>query len=185
MLVFDELYPQNLSVPQIVALARAKNQMWGVNPLFWVIDPAMRIRSMADASESVQSALLREQIPVVPGQNDRMAGILEMRRRVSADALRVSEGCVNWLKEADRWLVAADEEALEMRAKGSAKGASFTTIGPDHLMDPTRYVCLARTWHASPPAAAAPGERRQLGTFMPDASALTTPRESAPMGAMS
>jgi phage terminase large subunit-like protein len=188
MLVFDELYPQNLSVPQIVALARAKNAMWRVQPIFWVIDPAMRIRSISDPGESVQSALLREQIPVVPGQNDRMAGVLEMRRRISANALRVGDRCVNWLKEADRWLVAADEEALEMRAKGSAKGASFTTIGPDHLMDPTRYVCLSRVWHAPVPEPTGPTPRSwKPGEAIPARYLVKGGRRVpvGPMGAMS
>jgi hypothetical protein len=89
------------------------------------------------------------------------------------------------LREADRWLVAADEEALEMRAKGSAKGASFTTIGPDHLMDPTRYVCLARVWHADLPAAIGAQSRLwRPGEAIP-ARYLQPAVEAPPLGLMS
>ncbi len=98
------------------------------------------------------TALIREGFVVIPGENDRQAGILELWGRLesSPPALVVSRACTNWLHERDRWLVHMDEEGSEARPR-AGKGATFTTIGPDHLMDPTRYVAMARAWGVTPP----------------------------------
>lgn len=145
MLVFDELYPENASVAEISRRMREKNKFWGVEPKYVVIDPAARIRDMSNASESVQSELQRLDWYVVSGQNDRLAGILELKGRLESGALTVSSACRSWLHEIDRWLVASDEESAEGRPK-SSKGVSFATLGPDHLMDPTRYAAMERVW---------------------------------------
>jgi phage terminase large subunit-like protein len=148
MLVFDELYPSNQPLGAIVEQIKQKNERWGITPQCYVIDPASRIRDMVTARESVQTELLRLGLPTIPGQNDRQAGILEMWARLESrpPALLVSKACTKWLYEADRYLVAMDEEGLESRPKSTAKGSSFATIGPDHLIDPTRYCCLFRAW---------------------------------------
>jgi len=159
MVVFDELYFSNTpvvspdpKVDTVVKAIRMKNKQWGVKPVFYVVDPSARIRDMVSATESVMTALVREGFVCVPGQNDREAGVLELWGRLEADpaALVVSRACSNWLHERDRWLVHMDEEGGEMRPKSGGKGASFTTIGPDHLMDPTRYCAMSRAWGVVP-----------------------------------
>jgi hypothetical protein len=150
ILVFDELYPENKTIPQIAAEIREKNAYWGVKRPLYVVDPSFRNRSLSNA-ESVETALMREGIYPLPGQNDRLAGVLQMRARVTAKSLLVSRECKNWLKESKRWLVAEDEVSAEdkvNRAKGA--GGSFATVGPDHLMDPTRYICMEREWFQRP-----------------------------------
>jgi phage terminase large subunit-like protein len=159
MVVFDEIYFSNTpvvspdpKVDTVVKAIRMKNKQWGVKPVFYVIDPSARIRDMVSATESVMTALVREGFVCVPGQNDREAGVLELWGRLEADpaAIVVSKACTNWLHERDRWLVAQDEEGAESVPKGTVKGASFKTIGPDHLMDPTRYVAMSRAWGVAP-----------------------------------
>jgi hypothetical protein len=154
MVVFDELYFSNVpmaspdpNVNTVVKAIRMKNAQWGIKPLFYVVDPASRIRDMVTGTESVMTTMIREGFVTVPGENDRMQGILEMWGRLEADppAIIVSKNCTNWLKERDRYLVHMDEEGGEQRPK-SGKGTSFTTLGPDHLMDPTRYVAMSRAW---------------------------------------
>jgi len=147
MLVFDELYPENLTVPQIARQIREKNAFWGLTgaaePLY-VIDPSARNRSLVNA-ENVEGAFAQEGIFTSPGQNDRLTGVLQLRKRLEdRAALLVTENCVTWLFEAKRWLVAKDEVTEEQSP--NAKGVSFATIGPDHLMDPTRYVAMERLW---------------------------------------
>jgi hypothetical protein len=145
MLVFDELYPESLTIPQIAEQIKQKNRQWGVSPVY-VIDPSARNRSLVNA-ESVEGAFAREGIYPSPGQNDRLTGVLQMRARLEQDALLVTENCVNWLFEAKRWLVAKDEVTEEQTPTAKGSGGSFATIGPDHLMDPTRYVCMERLYH--------------------------------------
>jgi Terminase large subunit, T4likevirus-type, N-terminal len=153
-LVFDELYPDSETVAQIAAQIRARNAYWGgsgpgskpIQPIY-VIDPSARNRTLTNA-ESFEGELQREGIFCVPGQNDRFAGISQMRGRVEKKSLIVSRECKNWLKEAERWVVAEDEVSSEDVKKGKVKGAggSFATVGPDHLQDPTRYVLMERPW---------------------------------------
>ncbi len=92
MVVFDELYTSNTplvspdpKVDTIVKAIRMKNAQWGVTPLFYVVDPASRIRDMVSAHESVMTALIREGFVCIAGENDRQAGILEMWGRLEAD----------------------------------------------------------------------------------------------------
>jgi hypothetical protein len=144
MLVFDELYPESLTVPQIAEQIKAKNRQWGVSPVY-VIDPSARNRSLVNA-ENVEGAFAREGIYPSPGQNERLSGVLQMRARLEQNALLVTENCVNWLFEAKRWLVAKDEVTEEQTPTAKGAGGSFATIGPDHLMDPTRYVAMERLY---------------------------------------
>jgi len=183
MLVFDELYPQNLGVEDIVKQARVKNRLWGLDDPVWVVDPSQRIRSMATAQESVQTELHRLGVAAVAGENDRLAGVLQLKGRLQKDRLRVSRACTSWLREADRWLVAADEDTNESRPRSTAKGHSFATIGPDHLMDPTRYVAMARAWTNDP----LPASEKRLWTpgEAPKADWLVPAPEMVPMGFMS
>jgi hypothetical protein len=150
MLVFDELYPESMTVPEISRAIAERNAFWKIRKPLYVIDPSFRNRSLSNA-ESVEGAFMREGIFPVPGQNDRIAGVLQMRARVEAKSLMVSQHCKHWLKEADRWVVSDDEVSAEgkpSRAKGA--GGSFATMGPDHLMDPTRYVCMERLYFQRP-----------------------------------
>jgi hypothetical protein len=157
MLVFDELYPESLTVPQIAQQIREKNAYWGLtddNEPLYVIDPSARNRNLVNA-ENVEGAFAQEGIYTIHGQNDRRTGVLELRKRLESapPALLVTENCTSWLFEAKRWLVAKDEVTEEQSP--NAKGATFATIGPDHLMDPTRYVAMERVWW---PGAELPGE---------------------------
>ena len=158
MVVFDEIYFSNMpfvspdpKVDTVVKAIRMKNKLWGIKPLFYVVDPAARIRDMVSATESVMTSLIREGFTTVAGENDREAGILELWGRLEANppALLVSKACTAWLHERDRWLTVEDEETSEQRPS-TGKGTKFKTIGPDHLMDPTRYVAMARAWGVSP-----------------------------------
>jgi hypothetical protein len=145
MLVFHELYPKNQTVPQIAADIKAVNAYYGIrdDEVTYIIDPSGRNRALTNAI-NVQTEFSNEGIPTVPGQNDRVTGVLQLRRRLTARpaALKVTRNCLNWLREKGRWRVSEDEETSEDKAEGD----SFKTAGPDHLMDPTRYVAMARVW---------------------------------------
>jgi len=187
MLVFDELYPSGESVESISEQMSARNRHWGLRDenLTVVIDPAAWQRSSVTGTETVATELMRLGWNVLPGQNDRQAGILELQARLERDALRVSRDCASWLYEQERWLVASDEKDAEKRAR-TAKGAQFSTLGPDHLMDPTRYAAMYRTYaHASSsmytprvPAEWKPGTVPPIGGLNPQ-------RSRPPLGFMS
>lgn len=158
MVVFDEIYFSNVpmvspdpNVDTVIKTIRMKNAKWGIKPLYYVVDPASRIRDMVTGTESVMTTMIREGFVTIPGENDRMQGVLEMWGRLEANppALVVAKNCTNWLHERDRYLIHQDEEGGESRPK-TGKGSTFSTLGPDHLMDPTRYVAMSRAWGVAP-----------------------------------
>jgi hypothetical protein len=184
MLVFDELYPEGLTVPQIAAQIKAKNLEWGVDPIY-VIDPSARNRALTNA-ETVIGEFNRAGIYPVPGQNDREAGILQLKARLHGGTFRVAQNCAKWLWESDRYLVASDEISSEQKNKVKGAGGSFATIGPDHLLDPTRYVAMERLWFSPAMERVQRSRQWRPGEALP-ASALLGRESSAgpPMGSMS
>lgn len=113
----------------------------------YIIDPSARNRGMTDA-ERFESLLARCGIFCRHGQNDRRAGIMQLKARLSSNAWLVSRDCVHMLREFQRWVVARDELTEEDRAKGGNRttGDTFATKGPDHLCDPARYQAMDRLW---------------------------------------
>ncbi len=152
--VFDELYPKNLGVSEIVKAARIKNAKWTIGNVTpsadepgWIIDPADNRRG-ADAKATVLQLLQMEEVFPQRGDNRREAGALEMRQRLADGGLLIARNCVNWRHEADRYLIADSDDERDASKKGE-KGTTFRTVGPDHLMDPTRYVLMKNLWRRS------------------------------------
>lgn len=125
--------------------------------VIYIIDPSARNRSLTDA-QRVEGEFQRVGIYTLPGQNDRRAGVMAMRARLEHKALLVSRECTNWIRESERWLVDRDESTDEQRSNAGGSD-TFATKGPDHLMDPTRYVCMERIWWRKPsPVRPQPGQ---------------------------
>jgi hypothetical protein len=139
MLVFDELYPQDMTVEDQAKAIFEKNAFWGIERPTYIMDPSGRNRSLVNA-QSVEAEFQKHGIYSLPGQNDRGAGIMQLRGRLENSGLFVAENCkaVRW--EAKRWLVAKDEKTSEE----SSQGDQFVTKGPDHTWDPIRYVAMER-----------------------------------------
>jgi phage terminase large subunit-like protein len=133
-LVFAELYPHDTLIPEIADQIRAKNLEWGIEPTYYVIDPAARIRGQV-SREMIQSAYEREGIPTIYGQNERGPGILEMKRRLQQDALHISPDCANLIWEFGRY-----------RKDPNSRNEFDAIKKDDHLLDSLRYVCMERPW---------------------------------------
>lgn len=182
MLIFEELYPRHADIPTIAGLIAERNRHWGIEPDYYVIDPSGRNRM--HTGHSVEDEFAQVGIPCTPGQNARDTSIRQLRRRLWAKphpALLVSRDCAAWRFEAGRWRVAEDEESGQDRREGD----TFKTVGPDHLMDTTRYLAMERFWGA-------PDEERPRhgfhGTRVHSNRAprfrVTTPNDSPPTGAL-
>jgi hypothetical protein len=191
VLTFDELYPsgEDGAVPRMAAAIKGKLHAWGIplQDVVFVIDPSARNRALVNA-ESVEGEFARQGIYCVPGQNDRLAGVLQMRARLDSLAWKVSSDCVNHLEEIKRWVVAKDELTERDRPKAKGAGGTFATSGPDHLMDPARYVQMHRVWYALAPA---PRTEQAERFWEPDKAPNLSrfkgeePTSDAPLGAMS
>lgn len=142
LLVFDEYYPKDKDIPSIAAKIRETNKLWDIEPIY-VIDPSARNRQLTNL-ESVQGEFYRQGIYPIAGQNDRLAGILQLRARLEAKTLLIARNCQALRDEIKRYVIARDEETERLKAKGAP--GTFATMGADHLIDPLRYVAMQRVW---------------------------------------
>lgn len=158
MLVYDELYLHDEdAIPENAArLIKQKCKAWGVDPMYSVIDPSARNRTLLTGT-NIEDAYLRAGIPTLPGQNEVEAGVFEMKRRMqhSPTLLHVSRNCGVWIRECERY-----------RMDDKADGRFAVVKQDDHLMDASRYVAMSR-----PIGPTGPGiEREQEWHFQGDAA---------------
>jgi hypothetical protein len=183
MVVFDEFYPESATVPAIAAEIKDRNQAWGIKRPLYVGDPSGVGRGM-ETGNSIEDAFLEQGIPLMRGNNNRRAGILQLRARLESKGLFVTRNCTNLRWEAGRWLVATDEIIAEGKAKVKGAEGSFATVGPDHLWDPTRYIAQERLWYRMPSTVERYREWSPAsGTTPPKSLLLARPvRDAGPIG---
>lgn len=140
--VFDELYPSNQVPADIAPQITERNETWGIEPDYYVIDPQSRARSLIDY-EQTQTEYQRLGINCIPGQNARGPGILQVKRRLQHEGIYVSKECHNLL-----W------EISEYRRDPKSQDEFAAIKENDHLVDALRYVCQERPWVSlsTPPA---------------------------------
>lgn len=142
-LVFEELKPEQMVVEDVAKLIHATNKSWGIDPDYYVIDPSARNRATVNAQQ-VESAYQQAGIPTSHGQNDRAAGILEVKRRLQhGPGLLVSHNCPEIASEFRRY------------RKDPKSADEFAAVKKDdHLLDALRYVVMERMW--TPPGDSGP-----------------------------
>lgn len=177
---FAEFYPKETVVPNIARAIKLKNQTFGIKEPVYVIDPSSRNRSGINA-DSLEAAYAREGIYCQWGQNDRPAGILELKRRFQAHTkdgephptLTISEDCPNLIWEIGRY-----------RRDPHSKDEFAAIKMDDHLVDSLRYAVMSRAWHI-------PDDGLQQTAFEPNFQEQYSeerkrfPVEVAPFGAYS
>jgi hypothetical protein len=139
-LVYDELYLHDqAAIPANAAKAiKAKLKLWRTTADWYYIDPSARNRNLV-TGENVQSAFQREDIVCQPGNSEVEAGVWELKRRLESTptGLLISPHCEKFLWEMRRY-----------RFDDKEDGTFAVLKKDDHLMDATRYACMARTWYA-------------------------------------
>lgn len=176
LVMFDEALLQDKTPADYARAIRSGLKRWGINEedCTFVVDPAMRQRDKTNA-ETVQSALMREGIYTVNGQNDVEAGIQQVRLRIQHDRLAVSEECRLTRDE-------ADDYAAEDRDDGVFKPIKTDRM---HLLDALRYVGMH--WPYDPAVEDAAPEQ-MLGWrpgFAPPAEMLIGRQPTGPFGSLS
>lgn len=171
-LVFDVLKTEQMVVSDVAPKILERNRLWGIDPGYYVIDPSARNRSKTDA-ERLESHYLRAGIPTIRGQNDRAAGILEVKARLQHEGLYVTRDC------------AALDDEFENYRRDDKSADEFAAIKEnDHLLDALRYVCMERLWTTEGEPVDDTPEVWQPGTA-PPAEWLDAESESThPLGAM-
>ena len=169
-LVFAELYPTQAVVADVAAEIKKFNAALGIEVSQYVIDPSARNRATVNA-DAVEAAYAREGIYCTQGQNDRAAGILEVKRRLQQHTLVVSDACPNLIREFGRY------------RKDPNSADEFAAVKKDdHLLDALRYVCMERAWTLPQPTES---KTYSSHPFFEPPWKGPTPTESPPLGAFS
>jgi hypothetical protein len=138
-LIFDELYPEQAVVEDVAKQIHQINRKWGIDPDYYVIDPSARNRATVNAVR-IEDAYLREGIGTVHGQEDRGAGIMEVKRRLQHQGLFVSKVCANLSNEFEHY-----------RRDPNSNDEFAAVKKNDHLVDALRYLCMSRPWAGDSP----------------------------------
>ena len=175
--LYDELYlHENDAIPEnAVSTINAVLERHGVKKPTFLIDPSARNRASVNA-DNVQSAYARAGLMAMPAQNAVEAGIFEVKRRLQHEPpmFRVSRRCEKWLWERKRY-----------RQKPMENQAFEVVKRDDHLMDATRYVCMARPVKPHTHNPAKPKRYAYNPTYQPPYSEEPRFQESPPMGPLS
>jgi phage terminase large subunit-like protein len=156
-LVFDELFLEQKTVPEVAEEIRSRLATWGVTPDFYVIDPSARNRTQINA-DAVEAEFQRHGIFAVHGQNDRESGILTIKRRLQSDppSLLVSTACKELIYEFGRY-------RIDPKASQKDSSAFEVVKVDDHVLDAMRYALMSRSWGVFK----GEGNRRRKGGYNP------------------
>lgn len=138
LVVFDEIALKQSTVRQVCEEIKRRNRYWGVQPRWYVIDPASRNKN-GQTGRSDQQEFSDNGIVAIPGQNAVTAGINRVKERLQADPpkLQVMTHCTELRGELKRyrWVKAG---------RGENEAKEEVVKKDDHLADCVRYVCAQR-----------------------------------------
>lgn len=192
-LLFAEYSPPTTDVADIAREIKRKNAQWGLGEPTYVIDPSYRNLTTAIHADAVQANYGREEIYARTGNNDRRAGILEIKKRLQAKDAKGNPsptllyvrpnsetpelGVPELIKQTERYRRNPDA-ADEWQAVPQDAHTRFD------LVDSARYNVMTRTWDG--PEDPEPYQPRPGQTFIPDEEPAFDPNEymldPAPMG---
>ena len=113
--------------------------------------PGLKIRGIADPSiwdasrgMSIAETMAREGIHFEPGDNDRLAGKMQLHKRLAMDAggvpgMYIFKSCRDWIRTVPT--LPYDDKRVE----------DVDTDAEDHVYDETRYMLMARPMRAEEP----------------------------------
>lgn len=138
MYIYDELYLQGKTVAEVSAEVHKLNTMYGVTPIYNVIDPAARNKNH-QTGRSDQMEYADHGILTIPGQNAVEAGINRVRERLQNNKLFIFSNCTNLIQEFKkyRWREAP---------RTGEDGKPIPMKVDDHALDCLRYIVMSRPY---------------------------------------
>lgn len=146
--IFEELFTDRTDVAEISQHIKNVNKAWGLKSIpTYIIDPSYRNLQTEIHADAVQSNYAREGIYVAPGNNDRRAGILEIKKRLQAKdpkgepapTLLFADRCPRLMQQVERYRRNPDASD-EWQAVPQVGNTRFD------LVDAMRYAVMSRTW---------------------------------------
>lgn len=138
MVVFHEERLEYNTAKQVCELIHAVNDEYGLNPIYYVIDPSARNKNH-ETGRNLQMEYADNGIVTIPGQHDRKAGWNRVRERFQRGALHITTDCP---------LIV--EEIQQYRLKPQNRQGENTREEPvklnDDLVDALRYLVMSRPY---------------------------------------
>lgn len=138
MVVFNEGYFQGMTIADIAKRIHTFNNMNGIAPIYYVIDPAARNRNN-QTGRSDQMEFADHGIITIAGQNDVRPGLNRVKERLQSQRLFIQNNCVHLDHELKRYRwrkpPTTGEDARERPVKKD-----------DHLLDALRYIVMSRPY---------------------------------------
>ena len=135
LVAYRELYTTNTHAENLADVIREKSV--GENISYTVVDPAMyRQQAMLVAGPSLAEIFNRRGVPIMPADNSRLAGWMQVRQRFTNDAVWFCESCKNTIRVIP----------LQQYSNGR-NGQTFEDLDTkleDHAVDTVRYACMSR-----------------------------------------
>lgn len=138
MVVFDEFLHPSSTIKQICEEIHAVNTHYGVTPIYYVIDPVAR-NKQSQTGRSDQMVFADHGVVAIAGQNAVDHGLVMVRERLDAGALKVWENCKGLIREfrTYRW-------KNPPRTGEDGKPRPFKKN--DHRLDALRYLVASRPY---------------------------------------
>ena len=137
LVVFDELALEQAKVSDVCLQIRMRNERWGINPRWYVIDPAARNRN-TQTGRSDQAEFADNGIYTIPAHNAVMAGINHVKERLAASKLEVCASCPELIAEFKRYRWVKD------LARSENAPSERPVKKDDHALDALRYMVMQR-----------------------------------------
>jgi phage terminase large subunit-like protein len=142
--VFEAVVLQDADVEDAADYIYERAEFWDFDPMSsqttFVIDPAAKARMVSDKNVTVETMLADRGILCIHGQNDREAGVLEVRRRLARGMIAVAGGRNGGPAQRLHW------EAEHYRIKEREDGKFDVIKVDDHALDALRYICMWRPY---------------------------------------
>ncbi len=135
--IFHELYKSEWTVDKHAAYVTEYLEKWGIEPSYFVGDPAIGQRNAKDGT-SIHSTYAECGIPILLGNNEVRHGIERVRRRFDEKKLFITSDCVNLIKELRgyRWAQQPKNSKNDSREAPQKHN--------DHACDSLRYLVVSR-----------------------------------------
>jgi phage terminase large subunit-like protein len=190
--LFSEFNPPKTNVPEIAAEIRRRNAEWQLPEPIFVIDPSYRNLTTEIHADAVQASYAREEIYCQPGNNDRRAGILEIKKRLQAvDAEGKPHPTLLYAEPDERPYIGVPEliKQTERYRRNPDAADEWQAVPQDaytrfDLVDSKRYGVMSRTWEIPDGPAERPTDSFEYG-FEPALDLEDFQLDAAPMGDMS
>jgi phage terminase large subunit-like protein len=138
MVVFREGYYHGLTAKQVCREILETNEDLGINPIYYVIDPAARNKEH-QTGRSTQMEYADNGIVTIAGQNSVSAGINRVRERFQNERLFIQSNCTHLIDELQKY-------RWRKPPRTGEDGREAPVKKDDHLMDALRYAVMSRPY---------------------------------------